>query len=110
MGGNFNTIMNKRHDKKGGLPAEKESGKCLKAHVRNTFDLIDILRYRNPNKAFFTHEQSNPLILAWIDFWLISKNIIKDVCTSVILPAIKTDHRAITLSFSTKVNARGVEL
>ena len=107
MGGDFNTIMNKKLDKKGGLPAEMESSKCLKEYVCNTFDLIDIWRHRNPNKTFFTHKQSNPLILTRIDFWLISKSIVKDVCASDILPAIKSDHRAITLSVSTKVNGRG---
>ena len=47
------------------------------------------------------------MILTRIDFGLYQKNIIKDFCAADILPAIKTDHRAITLSVSTKVNARG---
>ena len=74
MGGDFNTIMNKRFDKKSCLPAEMESGKCLKEHVCNTFDLIDIWRHRNPNKTFFT-QKTNPLILTRRDFWLISKTL-----------------------------------
>ena len=107
MGGDFNTIIDHTLDKKGGRPAELQSGKSLKDNIFKVFDVHDIWRYRNPKKLFFTHKQTNPVILTRIDFWLISKSLTKDIYSCDILPSIKSDHRAISMIFTVRTSIRG---
>jgi exonuclease III len=102
MGGDFNTIMDKSLDKKGGRQAELGSSKALNKHICNTFDLVDIWRIKNPGKKSFTHKQSNPLVLTRIDFFLVSKSLMTNICSCDIQPSIKSDHRAVTCSFVIK--------
>ena len=62
------------------------------------YNLIDIWRLRNPDKRQFTWRKRNPIIERRIDFWLISDDLQDDVKKAEIIPAIKTDHSAISLS------------
>ena len=63
-------------------------------------DLLDIWRVRNPMTARFTWRQKTPIIQRRLDFWLISDSLQEDVDQVDIIPSIKSDHSAITLSFS----------
>ena len=107
MGGDFNTVVDKHLDKKGGLPAETHSSKALTKHLINHFNLFDPWRTQNPTKQHFTHKQVNPLILTRIDFWLVSKKLQTDIISSNIIPSIRTDHRAITFEFHVKQISKG---
>ena len=62
------------------------------------YNLIDIWRLRNPDKRQFTWRKRNPIIQRRIDFWLISDDLQDGVKKAEIIPAIKTDHSAISLS------------
>ena len=64
------------------------------------YNLIDIWRLRNPDKRQFTWRKRNPIIQRRIDFWLVSDDLQDDVKKAEIIPAIKTDHSAISLSVS----------
>ena len=64
------------------------------------YNLIDIWRLRNPDKRQFTWRKRNPIIQRRIDFWLISDDLQDDVKKTEIIPAIKTDHSAISLSIN----------
>ena len=47
----------------------------------------------------FTWRQPHSLIQRRLDFWLISNSSQEDIFSTGIIPAIKTDHSAITLNF-----------
>ena len=46
----------------------------------------------------FKTNQKSPVILCRLDFWLISNNLCDSVNSTEIIPAIRTDHAAISLS------------
>ena len=46
----------------------------------------------------YTWSQKSPTVLCRLDFWLISNNLCDFVNSTEILPAIRTDHAAITLA------------
>lgn len=61
------------------------------------FDLVEIWRIKNPQTKSYTWSQNSPTILCQLDFWLISNNLCDFVVDTNIIPAIKTDHTAISL-------------
>ena len=63
-------------------------------------DLVDIWRIRNPEKKQFTWSQKRPLIRRRLDYWLVSTEIQGDLTETNIIPAIKSDHSAITLTLN----------
>ena len=99
IGGDFNEILNPELDGLGGKPKLKESVKTIN-QIRSLFDLIDIWRVRNPDVKRFSWRQKNPVIQRRLDFWLISSSIQDDIESTDIIPAIKSDHSAITLSIN----------
>ena len=59
---------------------------------------------KNPNTKCYTWSQNSPMILCRFDYWLISNNL-HDLTTSTdIIPAIKTDHSAISLELNNNDN------
>ena len=69
-------------------------------------DLIDIWRIRNPEKKQFTWTQKKPLVRRRLDYWLVSTEIQDDVTETNIIPAIKSDHSAITLTLNSLVKQK----
>ena len=63
-------------------------------------DLIDIWRIRNPDKKQFTWTQKKPLVRRRLDYWLVSTDTQDDLTETNIIPAIKSDHSAITLTLN----------
>ena len=59
-------------------------------------DLIDIWRIRNPDVKRFSWRQKNPAIQCRRDYWLITDSIQEEVEKVDIIPAIGSDHSAIT--------------
>jgi len=59
--------------------------------------LIDIWRIRNPGAKRFSWRQKNPAIQRRLDYWLITNSIQEEVEKVDIIPAIRSDHSAITL-------------
>ena len=99
IGGDFNVILNPELDGLGGKPKLKESVKTID-EMRLSFDLIDIWRVRNPDVKHFSWRQKNPVVHRRLDFWLINSSIQEDIEGTDIIPAIRSDHSAITLSFN----------
>ena len=60
-------------------------------------DLIDIWRVRHPDKKQFTWRQANSRIQRRLDYGLISDSYQEEIFSTDIVPALKTDHSAITL-------------
>ena len=99
LGGDFNVIFHKDLDGSGGIKKVKDSVKVLE-DICLEQDLVDIWRVRNPLTARFTWRQKTPVIQRRLDFWLVSDTLQEDVDCVNIIPSIKSDHCAITLSFS----------
>ena len=96
IGGDFNVILDAHLDGSGGKPQVKESCKQVE-DLCSAFDLIDIWRLRNPDVKRFTWRQKNPVVQRRLDFWLITSNIQEEVEDVDIIPAIRTDHSAISM-------------
>ena len=63
------------------------------------YELTDVWRIRHPDKKRSTWRQPNSSNQRRLDFWLISNSSQEDIFATDIMPAIKTDHSAITLYF-----------
>ena len=72
--------------------------------LRDELDLFDIRRIKNPSLQSFTWSQNSPMILCRLDYWLISNNLQDSVLVTNVIPAIKTDHSAISLEFNVSKN------
>ena len=104
IGGDFNCPLNTILDKKGGIPTPRKSVVSIINSIQDYLDLIDIWRVKNPNTKSYTWSQNSPLIFCLLDYWLISNNL-HDLTTSTdIIPAIKTDHSAISLELNNNDN------
>ena len=96
IGGDFNVILDADLDGTGAKPFIKESCKNIE-DLCSSFDLIDIYRIRNPGVRRFTWRQKTPVVQRRLDFWLINSAIQEEVENVEIIPAIRTDHSAISL-------------
>ena len=100
LGGDFNCPLNPVLDKKGGILLPRKSVVATIDCLCADLDLVDIWRVKNPSTKSYTWSQNSPMILCRLDYWLISNNLQDLVTTTDIIPAIKTDHAAISIEFS----------
>ena len=104
VGGDFNCPLNTLLDKKGGIMIPRKSVVASIGCIQSELDLVDIWRLKNPSTKSYTWSQKSPNIFCRLDYWLISNNL-HDLVKSVdIIPAIKTDHAAITLDLQNSAN------
>ena len=68
--------------------------------MKDSRDLIDIWRIRNPYTRRFTFRQKTPLIQRRLDYFLISDISQENVKNVEVISAICTDHSSIMLRFS----------
>ena len=102
VGGDFNCPLNPILDKTGGLLVPRKSVVASTECFQAELDLVDIWRIKNPTLKSFTWNQRSPKIFCRLDYWLISSNLQDLVSSTCIIPAIKTDHLAITIEFCNK--------
>ena len=95
----FNVIFDEDLDGSGGIKKTKESVKILE-DICLEQDLIDIWRVRNPTEKRFTWRQKTPIIQRRLDYWLVNDSLQDDIVSVDIIPSIKSDHSAITLSIN----------
>ena len=69
---------------------------------KETFNLMDIWRYRNSDVKRYTWSQPSPLVRCRLDYFLISGTLTKLVSNAKILPSIKTDNLLIELTVNIK--------
>ena len=105
LGGDFNCPLNTLLDKKGGVMIPRKSVVASIVCMQNELDLVDIWRVKNPVTKSYTWSQNSPMILCRLDYWLISNNLQDLVALVDIIPAIKTDHAAITLDLNNSDNS-----
>ena len=107
VGGDFNCPLNPVLDKRGGLMIPRKAVVNSIECVQSELDLVDIWRIKNTQTKSYTWSQNSPTILCRLDFWLISNNLCDFVTDTNIIPAIKTDHAAITLTLGGIGEVRG---
>ena len=89
-----------KKDKIGGAPWKPSCYRNLLLTTMEMFDSVDIQRMRHPNLGKFTYELKSLKLKSRIDFFLIAKNLSRDVKNSEIYHAITPDHDAIYISLS----------
>ena len=107
LGGDFNCPLNSNLDKRGRIMIPRKSVVNSIECVQNELDLVDIWRVKNPETRSYTWSQKSPTILCRLDFWLISNNLCDFVNSTDIIPAIRTDHAAISLILGEIGEAKG---
>ena len=110
IGGDFNLIFNKLMDRKGGNFSEtniyRETIDIIDQLI-SQHNLVDIWRLLNPSTKRYTWRQRNPAIHSRLDIWLISDHLTDCVKQTSILPSIRSDHSAITLSLEHYTTTKG---
>ena len=99
IGGDFNFFFDDSLDCLGGNPKIKQKSVDIVKDIMLANELTDVWRMRHPRKKRFTWRQPKSTIQRRLDFWLISNLCQEDIFSTDIIPAIKTDHSAITLIF-----------
>lgn len=99
IGGDFNVHLDAALDNSGGKIETKSTVKKIQ-DIMLEYNLIDIWRVHNPDKRQFTWRQKNPIIQRRSDYWLIRDDLQDDIKRADIIPAIKTDHSATSLSIN----------
>ena len=97
IGGDFNCPLNPEIDKNGGIIIQRKSVTACIDCLQNQLDLVGIWRIKNPDTRGFTWSQKSPIIFCRLDYWLISNNLNDLVKSCDIIPAIRTDHDAISI-------------
>ena len=92
--GDFNIFFNAKLEAKGGKPLLKRKFIIKLAEIKESLDICDIWRIRNPNTWNFTFRQnhSSGFIEHWLDYILILNCLQEFVNNTDILFAISTDH------------------
>ena len=100
IGGDFNTYLNIKKDKKGGKQEKQSPFSVNIENLIEEFSLLDIWRVRNPNIYKFTRiERSrNGIVQSRLDYFLISMCLSYQIQNSAISPGNSSDHSIITIS------------
>jgi hypothetical protein len=72
-----------------------------------TFELLDPWRTCFPNGRKYTWRQSSPIKQSRLDYFLVSEDLFSLMKNTKIIPGYKTDHSAITFTFSASLARRG---
>ena len=109
IGGDWNFVLDLEFDKKGGLSQTNTLSREIIKSWMDESDLIDIWRQNYPNDFKFTWKRLRPLpgIFCRLDFILLSYGLADKIENTDIVPGIKSDHSALTLSFVTVLHKKG---
>lgn len=98
IGGDFNTVLNEKMDKKIGRTDTHKLCRNKIKHIIETFNLIDIWRVTHPSLRQYTwHSSHKPPIFCRLDYFLISENLRNYVISSKHTTSYKSDHSLVTL-------------
>ena len=98
----FNLFFNIKLESYGGNPNFKKRSVRKIFELKETYNLTDIWRIRNPKAKQYTfwQKQVSGFLQRRLDYFFISNNIHEFILDSDIIPAISSDHSPILLSFS----------
>ena len=102
LGGDFNFFFNKNLESNGGKPVFKRKSVGRFLELKETFDLCDIWRIRNPKKKVFTFRQnhSSGFLQRRLDYFFVSNDLQTFTSETDTLVSISTDHSPILISLS----------
>ena len=112
IGGDFNTQLNVKLDKKGGkIETQSRYSKNLEASM-GEYKLVDIWRLQNPYELKFTRRERTRggLVQSRLDFWLISESLTYLVKNCQIKPGNKSDHSLIKFTLETRLGQLGANI
>ena len=102
----FNLFLNSKLDAKVGEPAIKKKKKCVAKPIqlKESHDLCDIWRIRNPITSTFTSRQKycTGFIQRRLDYIFIFNGLQESVNYTIILTYLSTDHSQVNLSLLKK--------
>ncbi len=100
IGGDFNVVRNASKDKLGGNCKRKSKAAEKIEQILCELHLLDVWRAKNRYSRQYTWSQQKPKVFCRLDMWLIPNELLQIVKSSQIVPAIETDHRAITFQIT----------
>lgn len=103
VGGDLNCPINPILDNSGGSLSRKSVVASISC-FQEDLDLVDIWRVKNPVSRSFTWSHNSPKKFCRLDYRFISINLQDLVMSTSIIPAIKTDHAAISVELGTRDN------
>ena len=97
FGGDFNTVLNYKCDKRGGI--SKDFSDAIYLREQSVLrELVDIWRHKHPNSLEFTHQQMRQsLIETRIDYFLVSDWLKNNIVDSNIMGRFLSDHNPVLL-------------
>ena len=113
LGGDFNVILNRVLDSKGGKSVIKKTTIAKLIQITENLDLCDIWRIRNPKRKRFTFRQhhSTDFIQRRLNYFFTFNSLQEYTKITDTLAAFSTDHSPVTLSlYDLKDFPRGREL
>ena len=97
FGGDFNLFFDQNYDALGGTPTYKKRSLAKVIQIKESFDLCDIWRIRNPKIKRFTFRQNHTTGYNQrrLDYFLVSNILQESVFETDILASFCTDHSPI---------------
>ena len=105
VGGDINIMLDPIMDKRGDTLDTRNVFRSEIHKFIDTLNLVDIFRIRNPNTYRFTWRRGNSA--SRLDYFFIPSSFQKQVKHCDIIPSVKSDHDAITLTLEISTNRRG---
>ena len=106
LGGDWNVTL-EAMDKSSGIPWRSTTYRDQVFALSREFELVDILRVKNPNGKFYSYESKALKMKSRIDYFLITKLWGHLVSVADIKISIVPYHRAIRLGLKMAINKRG---
>ena len=101
MAGDFN-------DKMGGNPELHKMPRNIILNNIENFNLTNIWHHLHPQEKQFTYFKLKPKkVFSWLDYFLISDDLIGLTKSSTIIPGFKTDHSSVEFTFNIEGKAKG---
>ena len=98
----FNLLFNIKLESYGGNPVFKKHSVEKIFELKETYNLTDVWRIRNPKVKQYTFRQKHVsgFLQRRLDYFFISNNIQEFILDTNIIPSISSDHSSILISFS----------
>ena len=102
FGGDFNVFFDKSLEAKGGNPSLKLNSIAKFLKLKESMDLIDIWRIRNPKKRRYTFRQRHfsGFLQRRLDYFFVSNNLQQSIDKAEIGNELYTDHSPIIIKIS----------
>ena len=96
MGGDWNTILDPKIDKAGGVIKTGDTKTLEMKSLLIDLGLVDFWRLKNPTTKRFTYRQRRPLVQSRLDYFMISLSLNDVVDNAKILTSFCSDHSCVT--------------